>query len=107
MLQATTIILTASPAKYGSQMLAHYAKAKSSMIGFAGRLADEGASCNILCNAIVPTAASRMVTGTLPDEIAVQLSIDPDNIAQLVVWLRHEDSVESGCVYEVGEGFVG
>ena len=101
------IILTASPAMYGSAMLAHYAAAKSAMVGFAGSLAQEGASCNILCNAIVPTAASRMVTGALPDEFVAQLNIDPDNIAQLAVWLCHEASQESGYVYEVGGGFVG
>lgn len=101
------IVMTASPVIYGGEMLAHYAAAKSAMRGLAGSLAIEGGPANIHCNVIVPTAASRMVTQALPEEFVAKLAIDPDNIAQLAVWLCHKDNPENGSMYEVGGGFVG
>ena len=100
------IILTASPVMYGAERLSHYGAAKAAMPGLANSLALEGAAFNIHCNAIAPTALSRMVSGFLPQQDMSVFSIDPMDVAQLAVWLCHENTSESGWLYEVGGGFV-
>ena len=57
------------------------------MPGLANSLALEGAAVNIHCNAIAPTALSRMVSGFLPRQDMSVFSIDPMDVAQLAVWL--------------------
>lgn len=100
------IIMTASPVLYGADYLAHYAAAKAAMPGLANSLASEGAPFNIHCNVIAPTAMSRMISTGLPSEDLSKLSIDPMDVAQLAVWLCHENTNETGSLYEVGGGFV-
>ena len=100
------IIMTASPAMYGAEYLAHYSAAKAAMPGLANSLAQEGAPFNIHCNAIAPTGLSRMIAAGQPSEDLSKLSIDPADIAQLAIWLCHENTEESGSLYEVGGGFV-
>ncbi len=100
------IIMTASPVMYGAEYLAHYSAAKAAMPGLANSLAAEGAPFNINSNTIVPTAMSRMISQGLPTTDLSKLSIDPGDIAQLAMWLCHEDSNESGGIYEVGGGFI-
>lgn len=100
------IIMTASPVMYGAEYLAHYSSAKAAMPGLANSIAAEGARFNIHCNTIVPTAMSRMIENGLPEADLSKLSIDPVDIAQLALWLCHENSSESGGIYEVGGGFI-
>ena len=100
------IVMTASPAMYGAEYLAHYSTAKAAMPGLANSLALEGAAFNIHCNAIAPTALSRMVSSALPQQDMSVFSIDPMDVAQLAVWLCHEGTNESGSLFEVGGGFV-
>lgn len=51
-----------------------YSAAKMALVGLANNLSIEGAKNNIHCNVIVPTAASRLTEGILPDILFNELS---------------------------------
>lgn len=59
---------------YGNFGQANYSAAKLGLVGLANTMAIEGEKNNIHCNVIVPTAASRMTQGILPDLLFDQLS---------------------------------
>ena len=69
------IIMTSSNSGiYGNFGQANYSAAKMGLIGLANTVAIEGARNNIHCNVIVPTAASRMTEGILPEILFNELS---------------------------------
>jgi len=90
---------------YGSFGQANYAAAKMGLIGLSNTLAMEGAKYNILCNAIVPTAGSRLTRTVMPEELVDVLK--PEYVCPLAVWLSHEQCQESGKVFEAGAGWYG
>lgn len=65
----------------------------------------EGQKYNILSNAIVPTAGSRLTETILPYELVQVLK--PEYVTPLVVFMSHETFPESGKVYEAGAGWYG
>lgn len=72
------LVLTSSIAGiYSEKMLTAYAVAKASLIGLSQVLAHEGAANNVLCNAIVPSAETRLAEGR-------DTSMFPDMRAELV-----------------------
>lgn len=62
----------------------------------------EGASKNILVNAVAPTAGSRLTATALPQEVVDVLK--PEYVTPTVVLLCHEDSTVNGRLFEVGGG---
>uniref|UniRef100_A0A7I4Y4A7 Peroxisomal multifunctional enzyme type 2 n=1 Tax=Haemonchus contortus TaxID=6289 RepID=A0A7I4Y4A7_HAECO len=100
------IIVTSSNAGiYGNFGQANYAAAKSALIGFSNSLAQEGAKYNIIANAVVPTAGSRLTQTVLPESLIEALK--PEYVTPLVVNLCHESFTESGKVFEAGAGWYG
>lgn len=99
------IIMTASAAGlYGNFGQANYSAAKLALASFSNSLAREGAKYNIHSNTIAPMAASRMTETIMPPEVLA--SLKPDFVCPVVGYLCHENTEETGGIFEVGGGFV-
>ncbi len=99
------IIMTTSAAGiYGNFGQANYSAAKLALVGLASTLSLEGAAKNVLVNTIAPLAASRLTETVLPPELLEKLN--PAYVSPLVGWLCHQDSRETGGLFEVGAGMV-
>lgn len=98
------IIMTSSNSGvYGNFGQANYSAAKLGLIGFANTLAIEGAKYNIHCNVVVPTAASRMTEGILPETFFKELK--PKLIAPVIAYLCHDECDENGTIIESAAGW--
>nr|DBA23333.1 TPA: hypothetical protein GDO54_014258 [Pyxicephalus adspersus] len=100
------IIMTSSAAGiYGNFGQANYSAAKLGLVGLSNTLALEGAKYNVRCNAIAPTAGSRLTETVMPQDLVDALK--PEYVAPLVLWLCHESCQENGSLFEVGAGWIG
>lgn len=79
--------------------------AKAALIGFSNSLAQEGAKYNILSNALVPTAGSRLTQTVMPQELVDALK--PEFVTPLVINMVHDSFQETGRVFEAGAGWYG
>lgn len=62
------VFVSSSAGNFGQPMEAHYAAAKTGLVGLSNVIAIEGAAHGILSNTVLPTGFSRMVTETVGDE---------------------------------------
>lgn len=100
------IIMTSSGAGvYGNFGQANYSAAKLGLLGLSNTLAIEGKKYNIQCNTIAPVARSRLTETVMPDDILNVLK--PEYVSPLVLYLCHEQTEETGALFEVGGGWVG
>ena len=83
---------------YGNFGQGSYAASKFGLHGLTQALAKEGEKYNIKVNTIAPVASSRINKDSFTTEMLELLS--PDKIAPLVVYLCHESSQETGCLFE-------
>lgn len=101
--------------------IAHYAAAKSSLIGFVRSLAAEGADNNIRSNALSVLAYTRMMSGYFHRDSGHadiglfgqaemekwwQDNLRPEQVSQVVGWLAHESCDISGETLLTGGGHV-
>jgi NAD(P)-dependent dehydrogenase (short-subunit alcohol dehydrogenase family) len=106
------IVCTSSGAGlFGNIGQANYAAAKSGIATFARFAAAELGRYGVTANAIAPIARTRMTEGLFADSMSRPTdgfdTMDPGNIAPLVVWLGSNDSAGiSGHVFEVSGGKV-
>ena len=106
------IVCTSSGAGlFGNIGQANYAAAKSGIATFARVAAAELGRYGVTANAIAPIARTRMTEGLFADSMSRPTdgfdTMDPGNIAPLVVWLGSNDSAGiSGHVFEVSGGKV-
>lgn len=75
------------------------------LVGFAKTLSLEGLKNNIFCNALVPTAGSRLTETVMPEDLVHALK--PEFVTPLVVYLTHESCTETGQIFEAGAGWFG
>ncbi len=96
------IVFTSSAAGiFGNFGQTNYGAAKMGLVGLMHVLAVEGAKYGIRCNAIAPTARTRM-TEDLLGPLAESLA--PETVTPLVVYLCSEESELTHEVYSVGGG---
>lgn len=62
------VFISSSAGNFGQPMEAHYAAAKTGLVGLSNVIAIEGAAHGILSNTVLPMGFSRMVTETVGDE---------------------------------------
>jgi NAD(P)-dependent dehydrogenase (short-subunit alcohol dehydrogenase family) len=86
---------------FGNFGQTNYGAAKMGLVGLMHVLAVEGAKYNIRCNAIAPTARTRM-TEELLGPLAPLL--DPEAVTPLVVYLTSEACELTHEIYSVGGG---
>ena len=88
------IVLTSSIAGiYSEKLLAGYAVAKAGLIGLSQVLAHEGAAEGVFCNAIVPSAETRLAEGR---DTSMFPDMRSELVAPLVAWLCHESCTVNG-----------
>jgi NAD(P)-dependent dehydrogenase (short-subunit alcohol dehydrogenase family) len=73
------VFIASSAGMFGQPMSAHYAAAKSGIVGLTNVIAIEGAPHGILANTVLPFGHSRMVTETMGDAAAMVGDRDKDN----------------------------
>lgn len=88
------IVLTSSIAGiYSEKMLAGYAVAKAGLIGLSQVLAHEGAASDVFCNAILPSAETRLSEGR---DTSMFPDMRAELVSPLVAWLCHESCTVNG-----------
>ncbi len=98
------IISAASAAGvYGNFGQANYGAAKMGIIGLMHVLKQEGAKYNIMANALVPVAGTRMTATVLPPNLLEQLK--PEFVAPMVAWACSENCTFSGYTLSAGGGY--
>ncbi|MGE2835679.1 SDR family NAD(P)-dependent oxidoreductase [Mycobacterium sp. SMC-4] len=86
------VFISSSAGNFGQPLEAHYAAAKTGLVGLSNVLAIEGAAHGIVSNTVLPTGLSRMVTETVGDERFLAESgflqaIRPELVVPLVTYL--------------------
>lgn len=102
------IVYTASHAVYGVSSLIPYATAKTALIGMCRSVARDGRPHNILCNLLVPTAATRMTDKMPPSDYATWLveTMDPAKVAIGAAFMLSDDCKVTGEMISVSGGRV-
>jgi NAD(P)-dependent dehydrogenase (short-subunit alcohol dehydrogenase family) len=89
------IVLVASSAgAFGQRLSAHYAAAKSALIGLSNTVAIEGAPYGIACNTLLPFGFSRMVSETVADPAMLEMlknAIRPELVVPMAVFLASRE----------------
>ena len=86
------VFIASSAGLFGQPLAAHYAAAKTGLLGLTNVIAVEGAPHGILANTVLPFGHSRMVTETVNDPKAIEASgflsaIRPELVVPIVVFL--------------------
>lgn len=110
-------LFTASGAGYfGNPEQAAYAAAKTGLLGLMNVVAIEGAAHGIRANALLPSAASRMIEAMKPEQRAeyerlfvelkplVQNAIEPQFVMPLVVYLVSRECESTHAAYSAAWG---
>jgi hypothetical protein len=111
------VFVSSSAGNFGQPMEAHYAAAKTGLVGLSNVIAIEGAAHGIASNTVLPTGFSRMVTETVGDEKFLAESgfmraIRPELVVPLVTFLASRNCTfthrnYSACAGRYARVFVG
>jgi hypothetical protein len=86
------VFISSSGGMFGQPLEAHYAAAKTGLVGLSNVIAIEGAEHGILSNTVLPFGFSRMVTETVgdpkaPESIGFLNVIKPELVVPIVIFL--------------------
>lgn len=96
------IMLTSSASGiYGNFGQSNYGAAKAAMIGLMNVLSQEGAKNNIRVNTLAPTAATRMLEGLIPEQVASLMA--PELVTPGVLFLV-SDAAPTKTILGAGAG---
>ena len=104
------VFIASSAGFFGQSSAAHYAAAKSGLLGLTNVIAIEGAEHGILANAVLPFAFTRMLTETVGDaepspmQAALYRAIEPELVVPLVVFLASRVCDFTHRNYSAGAG---
>ncbi|MBX7430761.1 SDR family NAD(P)-dependent oxidoreductase [Mycobacterium sp. Y57] len=111
------VFISSSAGNFGQPAEAHYAAAKTGLVGLSNVISIEGARYGIRSNTVLPTGISRMVTETVGDERFLAESgflraIRPELVVPLVVFLasaecRFSHRNYSACAGRYARVFMG
>jgi NAD(P)-dependent dehydrogenase (short-subunit alcohol dehydrogenase family) len=112
------VFVASSAGVFGQPSTAHYAAAKSGLVGLSNVIAIEGAEHGILANTVLPFGYSRMVAETVGDAEAVPeianflRAIAPELVVPIVVYLASRACTVShhnysACAGRFARAFVG
>lgn len=96
------VVTTSSSGTVGNFGQANYGAAKMAVNGLINVLRHEGAKYNIRCNAISPTAYTRMTEGLLPPDITPWMK--PELVSPIVAWMCSEDCDQNGEIMAASAG---
>jgi NAD(P)-dependent dehydrogenase (short-subunit alcohol dehydrogenase family) len=94
------VFITSTSGLFGRPNTPGYNAAKAGVVGLLNSLAIEGASDNILANAIAPVARTRMNSMYFGPELAERL--DPEIVTQLVLYLASSRCSSTQQIFEAG-----
>lgn len=112
------VFISSSAGLFGQPNSAHYAAAKSGVLGLSNVIAIEGAPHGISANCVLPFGYSRMVSETVGDRdqmgeaLPFLDAIDPEQVVPIVVFLASRDCevthhAFSACAGRFSRVFVG
>jgi NAD(P)-dependent dehydrogenase (short-subunit alcohol dehydrogenase family) len=96
------VVTTSGSGTVGNFGQSNYGAAKMAVNGLINVLKFEGAKYNILCNAISPSAHTRMTEGLLPPDL-VQF-MRPEFVSPAVAWLCSEECDANGEIIAATAG---
>ena len=96
------VVTTSGSGTVGNFGQSNYGAAKMAVNGLINVLRLEGAKYNILCNAISPSARTRMTEDLIPPHIAVFMK--PELVSPAVAWLCSEECDASGEIIAATAG---
>lgn len=96
------VVTTSGSGTVGNFGQANYGAAKMAVNGLINVLRFEGAKYNIRCNAISPSAYTRMTESLLPPDMAPWMK--PELVSPMVAWLCHEDCDQNGEIFAATAG---
>lgn len=96
------VVTTSGSGTVGNFGQSNYGAAKTGVVGLINCLRFEGAKYNILCNAISPSALTRMTESLLPPDMAQWMK--PDLVSPAVAWMCSEQCDANGEIIAATAG---
>ena len=96
------VVTTSGSGTVGNFGQSNYGAAKMAVVGLINVLRIEGAKYNILCNAISPSANTRMTESLLPPHMAKYMR--PEFVSPAVAWLCSEECNANGEIIAATAG---
>jgi NAD(P)-dependent dehydrogenase (short-subunit alcohol dehydrogenase family) len=96
------VVTTSGSGTIGNFGQSNYGAAKMAVVGLINVLRLEGARYNILCNAISPSARTRMTEDLLPE--AMRKYMKPELVSPAVAWMASENCTVTGQIIAASAG---